>query len=90
MESNSEMDVLLIANLVAAGAFFMFMLLVWLQFRGGLKPTKLLRFAKISLLLLLTAPIVVRYHYSEATILYLALGICGIGGLIKLRQKLGI
>jgi len=91
MASSSNPDYILIANLLAAGAFFFYLFIAWLQFRGHAKiPPKWMKVIRYLCLFLLLTPIAARYQFSHAGILYGAAAICIVGGLIKLKQKMGI
>ena len=76
---------------MAGTSLIIYAFVLWLQARGiwiaSPRWKKIIRFFCLCLLL---TPFAMRYHYSEAMILYLSALMIILGLLIKLKQKMGI
>lgn len=89
--NNMVVNWILVTNLLAGGAFVFYMIVLWLEARGRLKPTPGLRkLVRYGCLFCVLTPLAARYQYSETVILYFSAGIFVVAGLIMLKQKMGL
>lgn len=91
MDVNSLHDMLLLGYGIALAGVALYLLVWCLKIIGKYHPSPtfmtILRYVCFVMLL---APVVVKYQFSEQAILYLALAILMVAGFIWIKQKLGV